>query len=99
MNYKKTFLRILIILTLPIYLIGIINIVFYFLYKNYSTQKYNQNNIIENQLKEEPANTQLQVTKNNIFMPQNLNWALVTSSAPWEPQDSGESFVFENKCG
>jgi len=97
MNYKKTFLRILIILTLPIYLIGIINIVFYFLYKNYSTQKYNQNNIIENQSKEEPANTQLQVAKNNIFMPQNLNWTLVTSSAPWEPRDSGESFVFENK--
>jgi hypothetical protein len=31
------------------------------------------------------------------FHPTNLLWEEITSSAPWAPRDSGETFVFQNK--
>jgi len=31
------------------------------------------------------------------FVPENLRWVEATSTAPWEPRDSGEVFIFQNK--
>jgi len=31
------------------------------------------------------------------FVPENLSWTKIKSSAPWEPRDAGETFLFQNK--
>lgn len=33
----------------------------------------------------------------SLFLPENLTWVEATSSASWEPRDSGEVFLFQDK--
>lgn len=52
---------------------------------------YQANLRVQSPLPQAPENEALS------FTPENLSWTEVVPSAPWEPRDSGEVFLFQNK--
>lgn len=87
---KTTLILFMLILIILVTLLGI------FLFFNQSYQR--EVNLNKETLRLS-SNQPLQILEkqSKFLKPENLIWVQVTPSAPWQPRDSGEAFIFKNK--